>query len=141
MNGWHQRPKKKALRRIPGRRARFSYDDLLALFSYECRTASQRYLLFSFDLSPVTRHLLLRSAPEVALLVAGLQHPSVLDDHADPARKMIAEKSFSSEAESSSESRTLRRNSPNPRSSSPGCTNSMIAPSNTTYKLLMPLIV
>ena len=47
-----------------------------------------RSLLFSCDLSPVTCHLLLRSASEVALLVAGLQHPSVLDDDADPARKM-----------------------------------------------------
>ncbi len=38
---------KKALRRFPGHRARFSYDDLLALFSYESRTYFRHSLLLN----------------------------------------------------------------------------------------------
>jgi hypothetical protein len=82
---------KKALRRFPGHRARFCYDDLLGLFSYEY-VQVQIGFLRPFLRQPSETEFRVKAAlhslPEVPLLIAGLQHAAILHHDAKPARKV-----------------------------------------------------
>jgi hypothetical protein len=77
---------KRALRRFPGHRARFSYVDLLGLFSYELQQVQIGSLPRSFRQLRTFRAQSGRNALtfllKVTLLVAGLEDPAILHDHA-----------------------------------------------------------
>lgn len=69
------RKNKKPCARFPGHRARFFYDDLLEIFSFQRVAASHLFLQGSVLM-------------KVPLFITGLQHAAILDHDAKPARKM-----------------------------------------------------